>query len=400
MSGVKAVTRSEFVPAAPVGTFPASDSGDGPRRLQRMGAVTVGVSLPRVWVGEHGLTPGSTVHFTRLPDGSLILRHQPRGSVAERFVTSVSPRAAPEHLFRQLVAAYLGGATEFTVLEEPELSPQTRSITRAFIRRTIQPEVASESEDRLTLKDVSLGVGFSARQLLPRMYQIVVELQTDGGLSWGTTRPTNPASLASRDDDVDRHAWLIERVIGLQLTATQGSGPDHLPAPELLELLLVTRALERIADHAVTMGDYGAQLAGASLPARVTQALTSYHRQALEHLAESFRVMQHPEVAAANEVLDAGEALRATHSTLTEALLVRGTLGTLAPMTAVSIGLILQSIDRTTAYAQDIAQVGLDRAAKSCIDRDNRLPGVRFGRDHGSTIVDSGGKTKNERKPR
>ena len=42
-----------------------------PRRLQRMGAVTVGVSLPREWVGRRGLAAGHPVFVRSLPDGSL-----------------------------------------------------------------------------------------------------------------------------------------------------------------------------------------------------------------------------------------------------------------------------------------------------------------------------------------
>lgn len=355
----------------------ASTAAEGPRRLQRMGAVTVGVSLPRQWVGERGLTAGSAIHLRALPDGSLLLRDGLVSTPRGRAWVVAGPETAPEHLFRELVGAYLGGAAEFALHQPGGLSEATRSVARLFARRTIQPELASEDASTLILKDVSLGPGLPVPRLLDRMFHLVLDLHHAAGRTWESARPAPGDALGLEDDAVDRYAWLIERVLTLRISADGGvagrGGSDDDP----LQTLLLTRALERVADHAVSLGEHGARLADAAIPRTAASALTGYHQQSLEHLRSAVEVAEHPDAARANEVIDAGEALHATQTALTDAFLVRGSLAALPPMAIAALGLALESIDRTVAYAQDIAQVGLDRAAWARVSRRAPLdPGV------------------------
>src|SRR4029077_18764708 len=83
------------------------------RKLQRMGAVTLGVSLPREWVGQRGLAVGSTIRLTARPDGSLVLLERLPVPEVRRASWVVDRRATSEHLFRDLIGAYLTGASEF-----------------------------------------------------------------------------------------------------------------------------------------------------------------------------------------------------------------------------------------------------------------------------------------------
>jgi phosphate uptake regulator len=119
--------------------------------------------------------------------------------------------------------------------------------------------------------------------------------------------------------------------------------------------------LERIADHAVILADNGGHLRESSMPTPTIRALTGYHRQVLDQLRAAFSVAEHPDATVANEVLDGATALEATHATLAGRFLTPSTPSTLPAAALTSLGLILQSIDRTTAYARDIAQIGLGR---------------------------------------
>src|ERR1700686_2379695 len=178
-------------------SWPLSAPAEGPRRLQRMGAVTVGVSLPRQWVGERGLSAGSPIHLRTLPDGSLLLRDRLTSAPHGRAVITVGEHASPEHLFRELVGAYLGGAVEFVLHQPTGLDQDPRNIAKLFTRRTIQPEIVSDEETTLLLKDVSLGTGLPIPQLLHRMFQVVVDLHRDAGRSWESSSPHPSEPLAT-----------------------------------------------------------------------------------------------------------------------------------------------------------------------------------------------------------
>ena len=341
----------------------------GSRRLQRMGSVTVGVVLPRSWIGERGLAVGSAIQLKALPDGALLLRAPEASELRDTCTIPVATGTSPEHLFRQLIAAYLAGASEFVLVEPGGITAETRSIARTFGRRTVQPEVVSEEGEVIVLRDVTAGPDLALPLLVRRMYQLVYELQKTAGEFLEPEVHRNPAALAARDDEVDRQAWLVERTLVLRLDPERVVDREPSLPRDPVSPLLLARSLERIADHAVVLGENAARLADCPIPDAVRSALQAYHRQALEYLRCAFEAAENPEVQRSNELIDTGEALLAAHTTLTESFLVRGAAPELTPLASACLGLVLQSIDRTAAYAQDIAQVGLDRAISARIER-------------------------------
>jgi hypothetical protein len=281
----------------------------------------------------------------------------PRGGV---FTVPVQADAPPEHLFRQLVAAYLNGADEFVIVAPDGLDDATRRLAHTFADRTAASETLAEDDQVLVLRDASDGPDVALPMLLNRMQRAVRTMQETAGGFLEATHGVDPSGLAEADDDVDRLAWLVERTLALRLA--QGQGDDGPWVPDPISPLLLARALERIADHAVVLGEHAAHLSECDLPIAVRTALQAYHRQALEYLDEAFAVSASPDVQRANDLLDTAEALHAAHRTLTESFLVRNGSAGLSPLASAGLGLVLQSIDRTVAYAEDIVEVGLDRA--------------------------------------
>jgi hypothetical protein len=111
------------------------------------------------------------------------------------------------------------------------------------------------------------------------------------------------------------------------------------------------------------MGEAGSRLAEGSIPRAQLLSLEQFHTQALNHLSSVLQALAEESAARSNDLLDTGEALHQTGRTLAERLFPSaGSTASLPPSTAFALGRILESIDRTVAYAQDVAQVPLDRA--------------------------------------
>jgi phosphate uptake regulator len=338
-------------------------SGWSIRILQRMGPVSLGVSVPRQWTESFDLHAGSGVHLRSSADGSLRIRPiTPEGSREHAILIDVPAGTVPEHLFRRLLGAYLAGSASFKVVEPGGISAETRGVVRTFVRRTIQPEIISEEGSVLELQDVSDASPVPLVKLLGRMGQLVVALQRDAGTSWARPTTARGPAWALRDDEVDRQAWFIERSASRLL-----HGDDDLPGIAEggigpLGCWSVARSLERIADHAVRMGEAGALLSDQAVPKAHLVFLQQFHEQALGHLDRVLEALAEESSARANELLDTGEALHETARTLSERLFPPTGVSPPLPASSVfALGRILESVDRTVAYAQDIAQVALDR---------------------------------------
>ncbi len=328
-----------------------------------MGVVTIGVSLPREWVGRRNLGVGSPVYLEPLADGSLVVRDRPdpdEPRVAQINVRVDRPR---EHLFRQLIAAYLDGAKEFHIREPGGVSAETRATARAFARRTIQPEIVSEDGDHLFLRDVSRGRELDLSPLLKRMHQVVSRLQEEAEGTFTGARREAPGDWPNRDDEVDRYAWLVERILTLKSTSPSGGAP--VPFGSIPQVLLLVRSLERTADHAVLIAEHGARWAETSPAPRLVRAVKDLHDQARQLFARAFRAALDGDTGSANDLLDAGEALHTHYRTLVESMLTHLGGPPIPEAGRVELALLLQSIDRTVAYSEDIAEAGLDSGVRA-----------------------------------
>ncbi|MCI4353752.1 MAG: hypothetical protein L3K06_00105 [Thermoplasmata archaeon] len=321
-----------------------------------------GLRLPAEWIRERGLPVGGPFEVEELADGALLLRPALGPDGGASFTLPASAERPSEHLFRELVAAYLGGAREFSLVEPGGLRPETRQVARAFAERTGGARIVSDDGEVLVLQEPADGAVPPLPELLQRMYRAVREIQETAGSFLDPDGPTDPSGLAGRDDAVDRQAWLVERTLVLRTSGGWRGARDPADAADPISSILIARALERTADHAVVLGEHAARLAQCSIPDAVRSSLRTYHRQALDYLENAFAVAESPDGRRANELLDTGAALHAAHRSLSESFLVRGSPDELSPLASADLGLVLQSLDRTVAYSEDLAEVALDRA--------------------------------------
>jgi phosphate uptake regulator len=345
------------VPRASRPPAPELGSAAEERKLHRLGSVSVGIALPRQWVARRGLTSGAAVFVSTRPDGTILVRDGRDLPAAATAQLHVPTGSSPEHLFRQLLRAYLSGAQRFEVSEEGPMTPETRGAVLEFVRRTIRPEVVNDDGRQIVVADVSRGADLAVGPVLRRMAQVVLDRIRNAGHSWVDAKASRTNDWRARDDEVDRHAWLIERILVLRRWPEADAGGFPSALSETFAPLFLSRALERAADHAVLIAERGARLREANLPDATYRSLTAYHRQVADHLELACRVAEARDPTDANLVVDAGEALHETAAALRERFWSRG-LST-PPSVIANLGLLIESLDRITAYAQDIAQLAV-----------------------------------------
>jgi phosphate uptake regulator len=258
----------------------------------------------------------------------------------------------PEHVFRRLLGAYLGGAHDFIVRERPTLTARTREVIRTFCRRTRQPEIVSDEGNLVRLRDLAYESPVPLAQRIARMGRLVVDFHREAVEGWTRLPFGSDGFWEQRDDEVDREAWYIQRLSAVQLE-------DGGAGAAVLGSWTVARSLERIADHAVVLGETGRRLVDLPQGSGPVASLRQLHAQAMEHLEG---VLAAGDGAAANDLLDMGEALMVSGRSLSDRLLPPLHGNSMPPATSAAVARILESIGRTIAYTQDIAQVVLDRS--------------------------------------
>ncbi len=270
-----------------------------------------------------------------------------RGAAA---VVDAGAAELPEHLFRRLLGAYLAGAPVFELRQRGGLSAPNREVVRTFVRRTCGPAIVADTGDRIVLNDLPDGRPIPLERRLGRMGQMVLDLHRDAVASWRRLPLGAEDGWERRDDAIDREAWLLQRTVARRLAAGR-------PAPGLLGIWTVTRSLERIADHGVVLGSVGPRLIDRPRDAAPSTSLEQFHAQAMDHLEG---VLAAADPGTANGLLDTGAALIESGRSLADRLLPGVGGATMPPATAAAIARVVESIGRTIAYAQDIAQVVLD----------------------------------------
>ncbi len=277
---------------------------------------------------------------------------EPSSSSSRLVTVPVRRGEPPEHVFRRLLGAYLGGADEFVVRERSHVGPGTREAVRSFCRRTRQPEIVSDGAGTLRLRDLAYASSVPLDERLAQMGRMVVEFHRGAVESWAQLPLGPDGAWERKDDEIDREAWYLERVAAIRIR-------EGLDGGRVLGVWTIARSLERIADHASILGDEGRRLV--DLPGGSTPivSLKQFHGQAMEHL-EGVLAASRGDVA--NDLLDMGEALLASGRSLADRLLPTVTGRSIPPATAAAVARVLESIGRTVAYGQDIAQVVLDRS--------------------------------------
>ena len=331
------------------------------RQLRGMSGGEVVVSLPRKWLQSQRLQAGNQVALHRIPgDGILVAPSLRRAPQDQLLSMEVEGDERPEYLFRRLIAAYLGGYDTIRLRHDEMVAPEIRKVVKEFVRRVAHFEVVEEGRESVVLKDMGPPEGFSTGALLRRMAQLTRAFLTESGecLGKGTLRP-DLSRLPSRDDEVDRLAWWMERVLlRRSIVPVAPSGPASWS--QGVHHLLAARGLERISDHAIRLIGESERLNQGAVPGELRLALQRFHAEVMDLFAEAAGLLDAPDPLRANQLIDRAEGIHSERAALWERFLLAQRLPRLPSSVAATASLLLESMDRIASYSADLAELTLD----------------------------------------
>ena len=324
------------------------------------------VSLPKKWIDQNQLRKGSVVSLREEEGGllSIIPTETMNQQEQNEALIRATPKDTPDQLIRRVVSTYLIGYSLIHIRAEnqKQLSPKQRCETKDFSRRMlVGTEIVTDTAQELTLQVLLSYPELSVQSALRRMSIITASMHRDAVSAMKELDYQQAKEVISTDDEVDRFNLYVVRQLKTAIQSPRLIKDIGLDTPrDCLGYRLVTKSVERTADHAATIADNVLGLRKRieketieKLEMMSNTAIPMFET-AIEALFRHDYTLAESVVEKMNEVIEIEKQAVAFSQKM-------------ASEEAAHLRLIIESIRRTAEYASDIAEIVLNLTVKSII---------------------------------
>ena len=207
------------------------------------------VYLPRDWCDEHSLEKHSEVLLERIQDGSLrVIPASASRKEKGKLVIGVD-NEHKEDLPNLLVGAYIVGVGELELKFDESLDMATREEISKWVDKLEGWEILDEHSHSVLISDLLTSDREVIRKVLRRQFATVKYMLERAVSILETGDARDHLHILSRDEQVDRNRYLVERLCHLVLRDPAYARIVSLFPPDALNFSLAAKHVERIADH-------------------------------------------------------------------------------------------------------------------------------------------------------
>lgn len=324
------------------------------RKVQVTGKSTFVVSLPKNWVNRVRIISGDSVAMIPLTDGTLLVNPNltRKGSDMVRKVIPLDTDDL-EQVFRRFVGAYLAGYSTIEFRSRTAIEKEVRQTIRQFSKSLIGPEIIEEGQNTIIMRNLLDASTFSLAKGIRRMHVIARDMHVEAIESLRTGSIEAAAEVKSRDDEVDKLYWMIAKQYNLALRDFSLAEKMQIRPQEALGYLLVARSLERIADHAARIAGNSQELLDED---ELVGQLWKFSVAILAILDEATNAFYKVRFDLSHDTVNKSKELRKAIQEMKHDLLTSHK----EPATTVPLAYVIDSLERTLAYATDIAEIGIN----------------------------------------
>lgn len=329
------------------------------RKIQLTGGSTFTVSLPKRWAKEHGLESGAQMHLYPHSDGSLLVRPDPTKN-GEREITITVDHRSDADIVQTVRASYVSGFDTITLVATSGIDDSQRTAVTQTVDGFVGLEVVSESRRRVVLHSLLDTSDVSIRQTVIQLQRITLSMHENAvtaaieGDSELTTR------VRKRDDEADRLFGMVSRHYQQSLSDLQAIDQLDIDRPAIADYYTTAQQLERVADHAEKMASIADRL-----DAPAAETIPN-----IDTIARSARSI----VTDASSVLLGGADIEMAYRALDDRDKLLAELDRSDRRLYDSdspdqhlLGLLLDSVRRTSEYGGNIAETMIQRAVRTGI---------------------------------
>jgi phosphate uptake regulator len=337
------------------------------RKLQITGGSTYIISLPKKWITQNQLSKGSVIKIREEDGGvlSIIPSDAAIQQKSDEAFVKVSPKENSSSIIRKTVSTYLVGYNLINISAEKQqqLSSKQRNEIRSFVRHMlVGTEIVTDTPSQLTLQVLLSYPELSVQSALRRMCIITSSMHKDAITALKELDHQAAKGIITTDNEVDRFNLYIVRQLKMAIQNQRIIKEIGLTnARDCLGYRLVTKSVERTADHA----------------ANIAENVLAIRKRLSAEILENIRKMSTVSVTMFETAIeslfkqDFNLAESVIEKTEDVIFLEKGTIKSFQksdPEESANLRLIVESLRRTAEYASDIAEIVLNLTITSIIE--------------------------------
>ncbi|MFW9829741.1 MAG: PhoU domain-containing protein [Candidatus Thorarchaeota archaeon] len=321
------------------------------RKVQKTGGSSFIISLPKVWIDQHGIKKNDTLGILSQPDGNLLITPKIDNETAVKTKEIIVDEYKDENfLFRVLIGAYIMGFSRIVIKSSKKFEALIRDTITSFTQIAIGPEIVEESNNIIVIKDLLNPKEMPFEKTIKRMYILVQDMHEDSIKALETRNGELAEEVIKRDNDVDRLHWLIGRqshIVLRDIILCQKMGITLEQASHYQQM---SRFLERIGDHASKIAKNVLILIEHELEKNLKEEIKAVSTLSLDLLNKSLDAWLQKSLVLANENIEDIKKLIAATEKISLNTINNAEV-------SIALGYIIESIRRTAEYSGDISEI-------------------------------------------
>jgi len=337
------------------------------RKLQVTGGSTYIISLPKRWVTQNGLEKGSSLLVRQEENGFLTVLPSEIGKTekTEEALIKVSPEDSSEALIRKTVSVYLLGYNIIHIRakdQQKEILSTQRSAIKTFARNMlVGTEIVTDTSTDLTLQVLLSYPELSVPSALRRMTIITASMHKDAITALKNIDYQLAKDVRSTDYEVNRFHLYIIRQLKMAIQNPRIITDIGLKIPQdSLGYRLITKMVERTADHATNIAKYVQRLKK-QLNAEFLNEIQEMNEVAISSFETSIESLFRRDFDLADSVIAKANKI----VSLEKKALLSQKETDLEENT--NLRLVIESVRRIAEYSMDIAEVVLNMTVETVI---------------------------------
>ena len=326
------------------------------RKIQVTGGSSYVLSLPKSWIRERNIQKNDPIGVVSQADGTLLITPNikyDRTTRSKEFPLKDYPD--PQMLLRSLIGAYISGFTVIKITSAGRIPPKVRQVVRKFTQMTIGQEVAEETDNSITLKDILNPSEMPFENTIRRMYVIVKAMHEDAVYALEQGKRELAEDVAARDTDIDRLHWLIHRQFSLIIDNPALSLRMNITPSMASTYYQISRIIERVGDHAVLIAESVLVLIDKGVDRSLIPKLSGLDAESLDVFYRSIQAVFSGNIVKANQIISDADELEPQFHQFGDAT------RKMKAQEAIAVNQIVQSMHRITEYSSDIAEILINR---------------------------------------